>query len=92
MTNCERRKKYPIGTKIKYVEADPTRASIRDIGKVGKIVGYHNCDYPVIFLPESKHTSCYSSPIAPASWATGWESIEILSQEGQLTFDFYMVR
>lgn len=82
-------KKYPIGTRVRYVESDPTHAASKDIGKIGKIVGYHEHDWPIIFLPKSEHISRYSESSKLASWATGWESIEILSQKNQqLLFDF----
>ena len=83
-------KKYPIGTKIKYVEPDPTDIASKDIGKIGKIVGYHGWNCPAIFLPESKHISCESTPQTPVSWACGWDSVEILlSQKNeQLLFAF----
>ena len=89
MTNKERRKKYPIGTRIKYIEPDPTSQAAKDIGKIGRIVGYHDGDWPVIFLPESEHISRLSTSLVPASWAMGWESIEILSKKNQqLLFAF----
>ena len=89
MTNKERRKKYPIGTRIKYIEPDPTYRARKDVGKVGSIVGYHNWDYPIIFLSESTHASCYHTPSKPASWACGWDAIEILPQKNQqLLFSF----
>lgn len=83
-------KKYPIGTKIKYVEPDPTHKAAKDIGKIGKIVGYHGWDWPVIFLPKSKHISSKSTSHTPASWACGWESIEVLLPKinEQLLFSF----
>ena len=89
MTNKECRKKYPIGTRIKYIEPDPTSQAAKDVGKVGRIVGYHGMDWPLIFLPESEHISCLSTLLVPATWAMGWGSIEILSQKNQqLLFSF----
>jgi len=90
MTNSERRKKYSIGTKIKYIEPDPTSCAAKDIGKIGKIVGYHGMNWPLIFLPKSKHISCKSTPYTPASWACGWDSLEILlpQKNEQLLFAF----
>lgn len=86
MRNSEYKEKYPTGTKIKYVGNfwDGTG----DRGKVGTIVGfYHN--YPLIFLPKSKHVSEYSTPDIPVSWEAGWKSIEILTQKNeQLLFSF----
>lgn len=93
MTHNEFREKYPIGTKIKFVigSLTPSEACKRDTGKVGKIVGYTlgwEC-FPIIYLPESKHTSCYSTPLIPASWQTTWKSLEVLPQKNQqLLFDF----
>lgn len=95
MTNKERRRKYPIGTKIKYIGSSFVRKhgrigdiGIEDIGKRGKIVGYVR-DFPLIFLPQSNHVSCFSTHQVPASWETGWDSLEIVPQKNkQLLFAF----
>jgi hypothetical protein len=87
MTDEKCKEKYPIGTKIKYISNlhwDDTG----DNGKIGTIVNFH-LDYPIIFLPESKHVSSFSTPDIPASWETGWDSLKILPVKGQqLIFAF----
>jgi len=89
MTNKERKEKYPIGTKIKYIGRCSSGAKWGDCGKTGKIVGYDDVNDPIIFLPESKHISCYSTEKIPASWQTSWSSIKILPQKNQqMLFDF----
>lgn len=89
MTNSKYEKKYPIGTKVKYVGCSTQNSEIaKDVGKVGKVVGYH-WHNPIIFLSESKHMSCYSTEQTPASWETGWCALKILPQKNQqLLFDF----
>jgi len=83
-------KKYPIGTMVKYLgEVDPNDAAQKDIGKAGKIVGWHNGNYPVIFLPNSTHISRYSTMKVAASWGCSWYALEILLQKNQqLLFAF----
>lgn len=77
-------KKYPIGTKIKFIGV----SYLNDGGKVGSIVGYCG-GFPLIFLPESTHISDFSTQLIPATWQTGWEDIEVLSQKNQqLLFAF----
>lgn len=84
-------KTYPIGTTIKYVGSGwgSWGEAEKDIGKIGKIVGYAN-DSPLIFLPKSKHISTYSTQLRPVSWQTNWNSLKIiLPQKGQqLLFSF----
>lgn len=95
MTAREYREKYPVGTKIKYIGSRFIKkygrigdAGVDDIGKKGRIVGYER-DFPVIFLPQSNHVSCFSTHQVPASWETGWDSLEILLQKNQqLEFSF----
>ena len=88
MTNDEYRKKYPIGTKIKYVGSKGWD-STGDIGKIGWIVGYHHNSDPLIFLPESENISECHTRLRPVSWWTSWVNIEILPQKNeQLLFAF----
>jgi len=92
MTDKERKEKYPIGTKIKYIGTRLSRKwgcdTTGDIGKTGKIVGFYN-NFPLIFLSESTHTSEFSTQLVHATWETGWDSLEILPQKNQqLLFAF----
>lgn len=91
MTNDEFRKKYPIGTKIKWTL--PMRfannLAKKDVDKIGVIAGYDKRNCPHIFLPESTHKSSNSTQAIPISWWASWETVEILSQKGQqLLFAF----
>ena len=92
MTNKEYRKKYPIGTKIRWIFDIRLANSLakKDIGKVGKIVGYSKRDAPRIFLPESTHLSTDSTQAIPVSWWSSWENLEILlpKKGEQLLFSF----
>lgn len=94
LINRQCREKYPIGTKIRFTGSkiicvSSDSPSYKDIGKIGKIVGYCSDNYPIIFLPESTHISDYSTQSMPATWQTGWHCIEILPQKNQqLLFDF----
>ena len=89
MTKSEYKEKYPTGTKVKYIGYSNQNSEIaKDVGKVGKIVGTH-WNNPIIFLPESKHISNYSTEQMPASWETGWDYLEILPRKNeQLLFAF----
>lgn len=87
MTGKDYKKKYPIGTKVKYV-GNSVWDETDDKGKIGTIVNFH-CEFPIIFLPESLHVSSFSTPDIPASWETGWDCLEILPQKNeQLLFSF----
>lgn len=91
MTNTELAKKYPIGTKIKWVLDACLANNIakKDIGKLGVIVGYNKGDCPLIFLPKSEHLSSNSTQAVPISWWATWNTIEILPQKNeQLLFSF----
>lgn len=90
MTRYEYSIKYPIGTFVKYLgENDPNGAARKDIGKVGRIVKWHNGYDPVVFLQDSTHVSRYSTAEVAASWGCSWEALEILPQKGrQLLFNF----
>lgn len=84
-------KKYPVGTKVKYIikSAYACIAAKKDIGKIGKVVGYTCNNDPIIFLPESEHISRHNTQLVPATWQCSWKSIEILPQKGeQLLFGF----
>lgn len=87
MTDSERKEKYPVGTKIKYIGSS-VWDDTGDKGKIGTIVNFHH-EFPIIFLPESNHVSSFSTPEIPASWETGWDSIEVLPKKNQqLLFAF----
>lgn len=91
MTDEEYRNKYPIGTTIRWIpnRCNMTKSAIKDIGKIGKIVGYTKQSHPLIFLPESEHFSSNSTQAIPISWWAIWKDVEILSQKGkQLMFAF----
>ena len=82
--------KYPIGTKIKWV--GPYRQfSIMndDIGKTGEIVGIEN-NYPLIYLPDSKVVSCYSTTDRLVTIQCAWLNIESIEPKigEQLEFSF----
>lgn len=87
MIDKEYREKYPIGTKVKFINPN------LDTGKIGKIVGYLN-DRPTVYLPRAyKHVMQNYHPTLPGNikftWHCSWREIEILSQKGQqLVFDF----
>jgi len=81
----DKHKKYPIGTRIKFTGR---YSDTGDEGKTGKIVGYY-AGFPLILLPESTHISDFSTQAVPATWQTGWDSLEILPQKNQqLLFAF----
>ena len=91
MTNEEYREKYPIGTKIKWVIKRHlvTNEAAKDIGKIGKIVGYSKQNHPYIFLPQSEHFANNSTQAIPISWWSNWEDVEICLQKNeQLLFAF----
>lgn len=91
MTNSNYKEKYPIGTKIRWVlnKTFANDLAKKDIGKVGKIVGYNKQNQPSIFLPESIHLASNSTQAVPISWWSSWEDIEILYQKNnQLLFSF----
>ena len=88
MTKSEYKKKYPIGTNVRYIGSEFARKRGGcDIGMRGKIVGYV-CDYPLIFLPDSAHISGFSTHQVPVTWQVGWDSLEMLAKNEQLLFDF----
>lgn len=80
-------RKYPIGTKIKFLN------SKLDTGKVGTIVGYwESSTKPAVYLPTAdKHTKEGRYPILPNgirfTWKCGWDEIELLKNV-QLLFNF----
>jgi len=83
--------KYPIGTRIKWVLPLHFANGLakKDIGKIGKIVGYRKGGTIFIFLPESTHFASNSTSDLPISWWACWKHIEILPIKGQqLMFDF----
>lgn len=93
MNSVRSKLKYPIGTKIKFIGLQSMCGYkgpvVRDIGKIGKIVGYDKYGYPLIFLPESMHVSRFSTPQIHVTWQTTWDSIEVLSPKNQqLLFSF----
>ena len=82
-------KKGKVGDIIKFINTCCEKGQ----GKEGKIVGLtENLGLPIILVPECTCTSSYSTFECPASVQCSWSCIEILSQKGQLTFDFYTVR
>lgn len=89
MTNVEYVLKYPIGIRIKYIGIGPHDPT-GDYSRVGKVVGYSRGNrFPLIFLPESKNVSSYSTPRNKITWETSWEHIELFAQKGQqLVFAF----
>jgi len=80
-------KKYPIGTKIRFI----SKGSYDDFfDKTGTIVNIVH-GYPVIYLPKSKFSkqSCFSTRDKPATVQCGWEDIKLLvGKNQQLLFNF----
>jgi len=84
-------KKYPVGTRIMYYPPrSHSMGSVRDDrGRIGTIVGISRHNHPLIYLPESKNISIYSTEQVPATWQTHWSYLKILSQKNQqLEFSF----
>lgn len=78
-------KKYPIGTKIRYIGEGNIRGWW-ERGWTGTIVGIVGGS-PLIFLPQSTFESEYSTAICKATVQTSWSNIE-LARPQQLMFDF----
>jgi len=80
-------KKYPIGTKVRFV------FPYEDTDKIGIIVGYHGSN-PIIYIPTAdKHIERNQHPIlddgTPFTWYCRWQDIEILVEKNQqLLFAF----
>ena len=79
-------KKYPIGTKIKFVANESMcYLAKQDNGKTGEIIGETSCGNAKIFLINSVKKNSSSE----YTWNTGWENIEPVIVKGQqLMFDF----
>lgn len=81
-------KKYPIGTKIRFI--NPTL----DTNKTGTIVGFSYSGRVDIFLPTAeKHIKDNYHPTLPDgtkfTWHCRWDEIELLMVKGQqLLFAF----
>ncbi len=80
-------KKYPIGTKIRFIANNGMCSQARqDDGKVGVVTGetlYGNAE---IYLLDSVKESGYDKE---HTWNTGWENIKPLIVKGQqLEFEF----
>jgi hypothetical protein len=77
-------KKYPIGTKIRFLSGCCEKGR----GKEGEIVKIAK-GYPVILIPECTCLSEFSTRKCPASVQTGWWNIEkIVQKNQQLLFSF----
>ena len=79
-------KKWPIGTKIRFIHRT------LDTGKIGKIVAYHGGN-PTVYLPTAekhiKYNRCSIYKGVKITWHCGWDDIEILAVKNQqLLFDF----
>ena len=87
MTDEQLRKKYPIGTKIKFIQP------AFDTNEKGRIVGF-NGNRPTIFLPTArKHIVGGYHPVlsdgTKFTWHCRWKEIEPLVVKGQqLLFAF----
>jgi len=80
-------KKYPIGTKIRFIGKNQWDDFF---GKYGSVVDIIN-NYPVVYLPKSKYAkdSCFSTTERPATIQCAWIDIEHSLQKGeQLLFGF----
>lgn len=77
-------KKYPVGTKIRWVGGCNWDFS----NKIGRIVGFEN-GLPLIFFSVSKWTSIYSTEKVPVTIQCNWDEIEKVVTKGQqLLFSF----
>lgn len=82
-------KKYPVGTRIKYIGRDSFNKMDWRTGWTGTIVGLCPDGFPLIYLPKSTHISCYKVPGKQVTVQAGWESIEPIPQiNEQLEFSF----
>jgi len=72
-------KKYPIGTKIRFIYDN------FDKGKIGTIVGIRD-EYPLVFLPTGSGSLVRYKGI-DYSWKCLWSHIEYVGQR-QLLFEF----
>lgn len=88
MTNEGYKKKYPIGTRIRFTN------SFLDTGKLGTIVAYRPGDNPIVYLPTAdKHLKEHRYPTLPGgtkfTWKCSWDEVELVARIGeQLLFDF----
>ena len=77
-------KKYPIGTKIKFLSDGS------DKDKTGEIVAIQH-DMPIIFLPKGDNNVRLNNVRLidglTVTWLCGWDEIKPIRQ-GQLMFDF----
>ena len=81
-------KKYPIGTKIRYIGLCAYSSREDFTGMTGTIVGIVT-GFPLVYLPKAVHISEHSTIERPATIQTGWNRIERLTQKGeQLLFSF----
>lgn len=82
-------KKYPVGTKIKYIGIHRILfEGEKFTGMIGKVVGIEE-GYPLIYLPKATAVSQYSTKKRPATIQTAWCRIEKLVQKNeQLLFSF----
>lgn len=88
MAISDDRKKFPIGTKIRFIASE--RSCIpakRDDGRTGEVVE-HVIDLIGIHLPGSNNN--YRSQAKETTWLTKARNLRILSRKNQqLTFAFY---
>jgi hypothetical protein len=88
MTNEDYKRKYPIGTKIRFTHKR------LDTNKEGVIVGFNRGDDPQIYLPKAdKHVKTGYYPTrsdgTKFTWTCDWRDIEPLRIKGQqLVFAF----
>ena len=67
LTNEELRKKYPIGTKIRFIHRT------LDTNKVGAIVGFNRMSSPHIYLPKAnKHVKGGYYPVTDRGTKFTW--------------------
>ena len=78
-------KRYPIGTKIRFIATPSMSFSARqDNGKTGVVVDA-TLNRVCIFLPKS----CNNDSDSPISWNTTWEHIEKMPTEGEQLYFTY---
>lgn len=82
-------KKYPIGTKIRYIGTYSSYFQGELLtGMIGMVVGTKK-DFPLVYLPKAKFQSIYSTKERLVTVQTSWDRIEKLAQKNQqLLFAF----
>ena len=83
-------KKYPIGTKIRFIADESCySAALADDGKIGTVVKIKDM-LVCIYLPDSKQwENTVEDAPKDITWTTKWECVEPVKEIGkQLLFSF----